>query len=416
MAKYLPPETLAVGNGAETVFGFTFPYLLASDLAVTVGGVAVPVYLVGTAQVYITPAPANGAQVRIYRNTPAQFPMYQFSTGVPMLPKYIDQNNRQLLYALQEGLLLFDTVEANANAAVARAIRVGPSEPPIPPLPSVADRAGRVLGFDSAGRPIATLPATGSGTELAIQLADPAQGARLVATQAPNGRRRTLGERMGDELHLDDFVTYADGRDETTMVQLAFDTALATGRRLIGRPGMKLGLSATLRIDINTRYDGYGAQYIPLANMTSGTMIQVQGRSNRARELNGLNAACVKGSRGTLIGVTVGTPTGEIACWDPSGWCIEGFHDNLVFSGNNVYIIGFSKSLFLGATRRNISWECLTNSGESITFDSGSVSDAKNATNTAIGVYVAPGAASPDMRFTRMSMSYNDYKDRKSVV
>ena len=117
MAQYLPPETLAVGNGTETVFGFTFPYLLESDLALTVGGAPAAVYLTGTSQMYITPAPADGVEVRMYRDTPAQFPKHLFSTGVPMLPKYIDENNRQSLYALQEGLQAFGATKDVADAA-----------------------------------------------------------------------------------------------------------------------------------------------------------------------------------------------------------------------------------------------------------------------------------------------------------
>lgn len=215
MASYLPPEDLRVGNGTETVFGFTFPYLQAQDLALTVDGNAVPVVLVGTAQVSINPAPANGAQIRIYRNTPAQFPEYLFATGVPMLPKYIDENNKQLLYALQEGLLEFDAVaitaqealalaqlanniaeQANATAqgsetflrdSLARVLRVPLTDPQIAALPSVMARAGKVLGFDAAGNPLALLPASGSGTELALDLAnelDPYKGVSMVAGAA----------------------------------------------------------------------------------------------------------------------------------------------------------------------------------------------------------------------------------------
>lgn len=183
MAIYDAPESLHVGNGVETVFGFNWPYLLPRDLIVTVNGQPVPTVLASPNQVAVTPAPAALSIVRIYRNTPAQNPTYLFATGIPMLPKYIDGNNKQLLYALQEGLLTFGSVEANANATVQRSLRVGPDEPPIPLLPSKAMRAGRILGFDSEGNPVGHLPASGSATELALQLAestDAAPGAAMV--------------------------------------------------------------------------------------------------------------------------------------------------------------------------------------------------------------------------------------------
>lgn len=223
MASYLPPEDLRVGNGTETVFGFTFPYLHAIDVALTVDDVAVPVVLVGTAQVSINPAPALGAQIRIYRNTPAQYPQHLFATGVPMLPKYIDENNRQLLYSLQEGLLEFSDTRATAEAALAaaaeaeqaaaeaaasaaqqaqdmrRTVRVPTADPEIPALPPFAARANKVMGFDASGNPVGILPATGSGTELAIDLAnqiDPAKGGGMIGVTLPDGTPGTLPEAL----------------------------------------------------------------------------------------------------------------------------------------------------------------------------------------------------------------------------
>lgn len=208
MAIYNAPESLHVGTGTETVFGFNWPYLLPRDLVVTVNGQAVPTVLASPNQVAVVPAPAALAIVRIYRNTPAQNPTYLFATGIPMLPKYIDGNNKQLLYALQEGLLQFAQTQAAADAALEaarlaqlaaeqaavsaaqqardmrRTVRVPTTDPEIPELPTAAARANRVLGFDSLGNPVGVLPVSGSGTELAIQLVDStvlAHGASMVA-------------------------------------------------------------------------------------------------------------------------------------------------------------------------------------------------------------------------------------------
>lgn len=212
MAIYDAPESLHVGTGTETVFGFNWPYLLPRDLVVTVNGQAVPTVLASPNQVAVVPAPAALAIVRIYRNTPAQNPTYLFATGIPMLPKYIDGNNKQLLYALQEGLLQFAQTQATADAAleaarlaqlaaeqaaasaaqqaanIRRTIRVSGTDPELPALPPVATRANKVLGFDAAGNPVATLPASGSGTEVALDLAnsvDPYKGAALVGVYDP---------------------------------------------------------------------------------------------------------------------------------------------------------------------------------------------------------------------------------------
>lgn len=200
MAIYDAPESLHVGNGVETVFGFNWPYLIPTDLRVTVNGVGVSVMLASPNQVSVVPAPPALSVVRIYRNTPAQNPTYLFATGIPMLPKYIDGNNKQLLYALQEGLQEFDVVAATAERAetlaeqavmtsdtalsrISRSIRVADTDPVPTPLPPVDGRAGKVMGFDMAGNPVGVLPMSGSGTEVALDLADPVtvgKGAYMV--------------------------------------------------------------------------------------------------------------------------------------------------------------------------------------------------------------------------------------------
>lgn len=57
-------------------------------------------------------------------------------------------------------------------------------------LPPLGQRAGKVLAFDSQGNPSVMAPQSGSGTELAIDLADPLKGANMVAL----GRKKPVGQ------------------------------------------------------------------------------------------------------------------------------------------------------------------------------------------------------------------------------
>lgn len=240
MAIYDAPESLHVGTGTETVFGFNWPYLLPRDLRVTVNGIAVVTVLASPNQVAIVPAPAALAIVRIFRNTPAQNPTYLFATGIPMLPKYIDGNNKQLLYALQEGLLQFAQTQSTADEALVRAraaevaaaaaqasaaqqardirrtVRVPGTDPEIPTLPPVAGRANKVMGFDALGNPVGILPASGSGTELALDLADPtvpSKGAGMLGYTYPGvaAVARTVYSRLAESVSVHDFGAIGDG-------------------------------------------------------------------------------------------------------------------------------------------------------------------------------------------------------------
>ena len=257
MAIYDAPESLHVGTGVETVFGFNWPYLLPRDLLVTLNGAPVPTVLASPNQVVVAPAPAAGTIVRIFRNTPAQNPTYLFASGIPMLPRYIDGNNKQLLYALQEGLLQFAQTQATAEAAleaarlaqvaaeeaaasaaqqavsIRRTLRVAGTDPEINPLQSVEARAGRVLGFDQLGNPVATLPASGSGTELALQLATPTTGTYLVGYRAASGAE---AQTLHDELESNPVRPeqyFKVGRSTAEAIQLAVDYAASVRRAVL---------------------------------------------------------------------------------------------------------------------------------------------------------------------------------------
>ena len=226
MAIYTTPESLHVGNGVETVFGFDWPYLLPRDLVVTVNGLPVPTVLASPNQVAIAPAPAALALVRIFRDTPAQNPTYLFATGIPMLPKYIDGNNKQLLYALQEGLLQFADTQATADEALRRAaaaearaasaaasaeqqaqgirrtVRVPETEVEIPALPSIAARANKIMGFNSSGQPVGVIPVSGSAAEILLLLADntdPALGGGMAGYKG-----RTVHLALADTVNIKD--------------------------------------------------------------------------------------------------------------------------------------------------------------------------------------------------------------------
>lgn len=196
------------GDGVTTIFDFNFPYQKETEIFVTVDGVQVPyVWVAGsTASVQVVPAPALGTKVRIYRSTMAYVPLHLFAAGVPFLPRYVDENSKQLLYCLQEGISEFgdalaqstealagvaaaqaaaQAAAASANTAVqnaGRALRIPPEEPVIAPLPLAVQRANKLLGFDSEGRVAMLSAATDSAAQLALDLLsqDPNKGLALI--------------------------------------------------------------------------------------------------------------------------------------------------------------------------------------------------------------------------------------------
>ena len=91
-----------VGNGATTNFSVTFPYLDRDHVGAKVNGSTVSFSWVNSTTVSISPAPANGARVRLYRDTPSLTPNVDFQDGAIVTEEQLDTNAKQTLYVSQE--------------------------------------------------------------------------------------------------------------------------------------------------------------------------------------------------------------------------------------------------------------------------------------------------------------------------
>lgn len=164
MATIPEVDVSTVADGSTTQFVIPFPFLDRADVLVTVDDAPVPYNWVSDGMVSIVPAPAAGAVVRRYRNTPGIEPIHQFRHGVPFLPGYIDDNNRQNLYVMQEAVYAAEEARIHAEQAYLQA-------------KAAAEAAERAEG--AASRSAADARAALEQAELAAQAArDAEQAAR----------------------------------------------------------------------------------------------------------------------------------------------------------------------------------------------------------------------------------------------
>lgn len=198
------PFNVHTGTGSATVFAYSFTLLDAGDLAVTVAGVPTTAYTVagigsaGGGAITFSTAPASGAPVILRR--------------VIALVRETDyQNNGDLLAPTLNGDFdrLWMAVQGVGDSA-GRAVRA-PFPEVLAELPPAAERAGRVLGFDGMGRPLATIPADGSAAQVVLDLASTSagKGADLVGFKQPGATPRTAAEKLRERISVSDYANLA---------------------------------------------------------------------------------------------------------------------------------------------------------------------------------------------------------------
>jgi hypothetical protein len=91
------------GNGATVLYSFTFPYLETTDVKVTINGTSTTAYTFANATtIQFNTAPANGAAIRIYRDTDDASLAATFYSGSAIRAQDLNDNFTQNLYVTQE--------------------------------------------------------------------------------------------------------------------------------------------------------------------------------------------------------------------------------------------------------------------------------------------------------------------------
>jgi Pectate lyase superfamily protein len=212
------PEPLVQygGDGSRTTFPFPFPVLASDDLLVFLGQTQATGFSItgignpdGGAIVFNTP-PASGSTVTLLRRTEG-IRETEFVDGGPFRASAINAELDRIMLLIQE-----DREEHE------RALRGHPAESGIDfCLPPTTERANKLLGFDSAGKPVAF-----GETEL------PTSGDASGVLVTPNGATtaRSLGEHLATPVNVRDFGALGDGiTDDGAAFTAAISAAQSRG-------------------------------------------------------------------------------------------------------------------------------------------------------------------------------------------
>lgn len=209
------PYIIYNANGLTTVFPFEFYIINAGDISVTINGEPVTsgytvsgVGNVGGGDIIFLTPPASGAVVMLERVVPT-YRLTDYQDNGDLLADTVNKDFDRLWMAIQRSFIylglalrrplfggpfnaegyriekLADPVNEQDAAtkkyvetvSLARTLRV--PESTVQPVPSTAERANKLLAFNANGDPITVLPASGSATDVMIELAKPT-GARRI--------------------------------------------------------------------------------------------------------------------------------------------------------------------------------------------------------------------------------------------
>ncbi len=200
-------EHFYTGNNSTTDYSFTFPYLLTTDIKVTLDTVATTAYsLPNSTTVRFDTAPGTGVDIHIYRDTDVDTAKATFAAGSSVRAVDLNNNTDQVLYGLQEDKgQLIKTTDIKDNSITAAKIvanAVGSAQ--------IADNAvtSSELASDSVGSTQIKDNAVGS-SEIAssavgnTQIADNAVNAAKIAGNAVGSAQIADGAVGSSEIAAD---------------------------------------------------------------------------------------------------------------------------------------------------------------------------------------------------------------------
>lgn len=272
------------GNGVTTVFPLPFRFFENSDIAASLidanTGEATPLSLGvnytlsgaaepevdgnAVSELTMVTAPASGINLFVERVMDVDQP-----TDIVNQGRFFPQIHENVFDRLT---MLIQQVSSGLRGA----IRVAIGDPEPKRLPPVSQRANLLMGFDSAGDPIAVAPASGSAAELAMNLAndtDPSKGAGMLGYKG-----RTVYERLSDLVTVKDFGAVGDGvTDDTESIQDAIDAVMSAGGGALYFPAGTYKTTGQLLIDLSANVQRFAGRIHLIGAGMPATCIKTTG-------------------------------------------------------------------------------------------------------------------------------------------
>lgn len=251
------------GNGVAQIFPLPFRFFANSDIQVWLVTNATGVLTPQTIGVHYTLTGANDPEVD--GSPTSSLTMLTAPTALESLFVQRVIPVTQPTDIINQGRFFPETHEAvfdrltmllqQANGESKGAIRVAIGDPEPARLAPAVSRANQLMAFDSLGNPVAAIPASGSATDLALNLLnaiDPAKGASMVGW-----RGTTVSDALDQIRYIETFGPTDTPENTKTTMQAAIDWCAANNVQLRAKASeYTLDLSASsIAIPDNFRCD-----------------------------------------------------------------------------------------------------------------------------------------------------------------
>jgi len=329
------------GDGVTKTFPIPFYFILSTDISITTTDAngTVTTLINGTDYAVIgegsqsggaatlNVAPASGVLVTIYRDPPVTQETAYYENG-----KFPAKSHEK---ALDKLTMIIQSLLVKLKNYNSRSVKVPEAGNWV--APKIADRKNKVFTWDDSGYPVATLPPSGSATDVLIELAKPT-GATKVNTssgqttqalfdQLTDGtfnlkyRNYTVYDRLDEEISVGAIagVDVTGTTDSTTALQNFFDLINSNNMRTVVRlpPGTYLTsgitLSNTSLVIKGSGMYAYGQSTTKFkASAANTTILTLTGNGCRVENLmfEGYEAVANFGATETCTGIRLQRPSG----------------------------------------------------------------------------------------------------------
>ena len=259
------------GNGVTTNFALSFPYLSTDHVTVEVDGTQVAFTWLNSSTVTVSPAPADGTTVRVYRRSSQDSPMVDFTNGEVLTETSLDTAVRQALYVAQEAFdaseaventqQIQDWVDAATNAAAAAATSASGAAASA----SAASGSASSASTSASNASGSASAASASASAAAASAATAAGYATSALLKANNLSDLVNASTARTNLGLGSAATQASTAFATAAQGAKADTALQPDA-LVTTEAAKIVGDGTA-----TAYDYVGGKILELASATGNT-------------------------------------------------------------------------------------------------------------------------------------------------